>query len=105
MGGNLKRSSEHGQEAWKGWEKRWQRAQALLMVDKADDRTRVPLNAGSRAMALDPALLYERSEERLCVGCVHESRVAIGGWVAPTCSIGKKYGKRCPRYVERSPVR
>ncbi len=82
-----------------------QEAPALLMADKAGDGKPVPLNAGSRAMARDPALIYQGQEARTCVGCIHESRVAIGvGWVT-TCSIAKRYGKRCPQYVERPPQR
>lgn len=73
--------------------------------DEDGDGKRVPLNAGSRGMARNPALIYEREEGRTCVGCIHESRIAVGvGWV-PHCSIGKRYGRRCFRYDERPPER
>lgn len=45
----------------------------------------------------DPAVAYEREQERTCVGCA---------WVhhltgVPRCGAGKRYGKRCVNYQER----
>ncbi len=70
-----------------------------------DEYKRHPLNAGSRGMARDPAVLCEQAESRTCKGCVHEEPIQIAGSSATICSIGKGYGRRCNRYDEGKKVR
>lgn len=68
---------------------------------KDDDGKRVPLRAGSRGMAIDPAEAYERKEARTCAGCAHISSITILGESRPICGKGKPYGRKCRLYVER----
>jgi|GEM_PF-3799654 len=75
------------------------------VVTHDDDGKAVPLNAGSRGMARDPAEIYERQEARTCAGCEHVSSITILGESRPICAKGKRYGKRCRFYVERQPTR
>lgn len=71
-----------------------------------DDGKQAPLNAGSRGLARDPADIYEQTEGRLCVGCVNEQFMAMGGDRVAYCAIGqKRFPKRCRRYDERQPQR
>ena len=74
-----------------------------------DDDRPVPLNAGSRGMARDPALIYEEKESATCQGCAFEdvNRYTISEGVVwlRECTKGRAYGKRCKHYVERLPVR
>lgn len=59
----------------------------------------------------DPAVAYERNEAGTCHGCVHEY---IWETVVPTrasgvlwtyhCRIGRKYGRKCPKYRVREAV-
>lgn len=65
----------------------------------------VPLNAGSRGLARDPADIYERQEGFTCKGCAHIDRITVSGSKAEICTIGKGYGRRCKRYDEGKPVR
>lgn len=70
-----------------------------------DDDRRCPLNAGSRRMARDPALLYEEAESASCAGCVHVVLVIVAGSEKQACARGKRYGRRCKDYDEAKPVR
>ena len=65
----------------------------------------LPLNAGSRGLARNPADLYERQEATTCKGCVHIDRMTVSGSTVEICAIGKGYGRRCKRYDEGKPVR
>lgn len=66
-----------------------------------DDGKQVPLNAGSRSLARDPAEIYERMEACTCAGCEHVSSIEILGERRPICAKGKPYGRKCRLYVER----
>ena len=66
-----------------------------------DDGKQVPLNAGSRGLARDPAEIYERKEAKSCAGCQHVSSTTILGEPRPICAKGKPYGRKCKLYVER----
>ena len=70
-----------------------------------DDDRPVPLNAGSRGMARDPALIYEQQEARTCTGCAHIVVVIIAGEQHEQCGRNRRFGSRCLEYVERKPVR
>lgn len=70
-----------------------------------DDRRHHPLNAGSRSLARDPAIIYEQKESTTCKGCCHIEEMKIGGVAHEICSLGRGYGKRCKRYDEGKPVR
>lgn len=65
----------------------------------------VPLNAGSRGMARDPAEIYEANERRSCAGCSHVTFIHLAGTPLPACEKGKTYGRRCKAYDERQPIR
>ena len=69
-----------------------------------DDIKQLPLNAGSRGMARDPAEIYEREESRRCVGCAYEITVYLVGASKIGCGRGKPYGRRCREYAERAPI-
>lgn len=71
---------------------------------ESDEGKAVPLNAGSRGLARDPAEIYEREEARRCNGCVHISTVTVGDAEKVICAKGKPYGKRCRLYAERQPI-
>lgn len=76
------------------------------MAKDYDDGKQAPLNAGSRGLARNPADIYEQTEGRLCVGCIHESSMVVAGESVRYCSIGqKRYPRRCRRYEEREPRR
>jgi len=80
---------------WSSW-----REEGIEITDDNDQR-QVPLNAGSRGMARDPAEIFERQESRTCKGCGFESHVAIAYGTIVICALGKTHGKRCAKYVER----
>ncbi len=64
-----------------------------------DDGKQVPLNAGSRGLARDPADIYEQQEARTCAGCTHVSSIEILGDRRPICAKGKPYGRKCKLYA------
>lgn len=66
---------------------------------------RYSLNAGSRGMARDPAIIYEQAERRSCVGCAHIITIHLAGAKVPACKKDRPYGRRCRFYVPREPVR
>jgi hypothetical protein len=55
-----------------------------------------PLNAGSRAMARDPAVVYEEKQRGTCQGCAHIIVIAD----RQACGRNKRFGKRCRDYAE-----
>jgi hypothetical protein len=70
-----------------------------------DDGKPVPLNAGSRGMARDPADIYEQRERRSCAGCVSIITIHLAGTTKQACGRNKPFGRRCRFYVERTPER
>lgn len=71
---------------------------------KDDDDKTVPLNAGSRSLARDPADWYEQQERTTCKGCAHEITVTVAGHHALACDKNRRYGRRCKLYDERQPM-
>ena len=72
-----------------------------MNVPVEEDSRLQPLNAGSRGMARDPAVIYELAEKRSCVGCSHEYRIAFGNQHTTYCGLGiKRHPKRCGKYEE-----
>jgi len=69
-----------------------------------DDGKAVPLNAGSRGLARDPADWYEQQEARTCKGCAHEITITVAGHRALACDQNRRYGRRCKLYDERQPM-
>jgi hypothetical protein len=53
-------------------------------------------------MYRDPLEYLITEEEKTCAGCTHKTEEKQFGIVFAKCSIkGKKYGRRCSRYVEK----
>lgn len=79
------------------------RRQARLLTEQQERkaRTRHPLNAGSRAMARNPAAILEEREAQLCKGCLYEYRITIAGDPEYGCSRGFAHGVRCRGYWAR----
>lgn len=83
----------------------WEAGQARLLKAKeervATMRRAHPLNAGSRALARDPAALLEEAQSRGCKGCLYEYRVTITDDPIWACQLGHDHGGRCGDYWER----
>ena len=93
----------HEEEATDEARQEWERRQAGLLTAQKERaaRTRFPLNAGSRAMARNPAAVLEEREAQLCKGCLYEYRVTIAGDPEYGCSRGFSHGVRCRGYWAR----
>ena len=83
----------------------WEAGQARLLAAKQERTAKMqrahPLNAGSRALARDPAAILEESQSRGCKGCLYEYRITITDSPLWGCQLGRYHGPRCADYWER----
>lgn len=97
---------DHGEEATAHEARQaWEAGQARLLAKKEERTAKMrrmhPLNAGSRALARDPAVLLEEAQSRSCKGCLYEYRLTITGDPVWGCSLGRSHGVRCGDYWDR----
>jgi len=52
-------------------------------------------------MYRDPAQVVERIEAASCHGCAFVVRTVFQSQVVESCAQGRRFGRKCPLYVER----
>lgn len=95
---------DHGEETAHEARQVWEAGQERLLAAKRERIAKQrahPLNAGSRALARDPATLFEEEQSQTCKGCLYEYRVTITDRPLWACQLGSDHGARCADYWER----